>query len=80
MASLLLVSFFILYGTSSLGGGLVFRYVLAHPIHFPFPHNYALLFFLTFLGTSLGMLLFVFIREPTELPRVKKKKQLLCLS
>lgn len=111
MSSLLLVSFFILYGTASLGGGLgglpfldiigkvitprhrgkffslrlffggvlavggglLVRYVLAHPIHFPFPDNYALLFFLTFLFTSLGMLLFVFIREPAELPAVKQR-------
>lgn len=89
MSSLLLISFFILYGTACLGGGLgglpfldiigkvitptrrgrffslrlffggilavggglVVRYVLADPIRFPFPHNYALLFFLTFLGT-----------------------------
>jgi len=110
-SSLLLVSFFVLYGTACLGaglgglpfldiigkvitprhrgkffslrlffggvlavgGGLLVRYVLAHPIHFPFPHNYALLFFLTFLFTSLGMLLFVFIREPAELPAVKKR-------
>lgn len=111
MSFLFLVSFFILYGTASLGGGLgglpfldivgkvitprhrgkffslrlffggilavggglVVRYVLAYPIRFPFPHNYALLFFLTFLFTSLGMLLFAFVREPTELPRVKKR-------
>ena len=111
MSSLLLVSFFVLYGTACLGaglgglpfldiigkvitprhrgkffslrlffggvlavgGGLLVRYVLAHPIHFPFAHNYALLFFLTFLFTSLGMLLFVFIREPAELPAVKKR-------
>jgi len=111
MSYLLLVSFFVLYGTASLGGGLgglpfldiigkvitprhrgkffslrlffggvlavggglLVRYVLAHPILFRFPHNYALLFFLTFLGTSLGMLLFVFIREPAELPKVKKR-------
>ncbi|TEU03835.1 MFS transporter [Candidatus Aerophobetes bacterium] len=111
MSSLLLVSFFVLYGTACLGaglgglpfldiigkvitprhrgkffslrlffggilavgGGLLVRYVLAHPIHFPFPHNYALLFFLTFLFTSLGMLLFVFIREPAELPALKQR-------
>jgi len=111
MSYLLLVSFFVLYGTASLGGGLgglpfldivgkvitprhrgkffslrlffggllsiggglVVRYVLAHPIHFAFPYNYALLFFLTFLGTSLGMFLFVFIREPAELPGAKKR-------
>ncbi len=111
ISSLFLVSFFILYGTASLGGGLgglpfldiigkvitprhrgkffslrlffggilavggglVVRYVLAHPILFPFPNNYALLFFLTFLGVSLGMLLFAFVIEPMESPRVKKR-------
>ncbi len=111
MSSLLLVSFFVLYGTACLGaglgglpfldiigkvitprhrgkffslrlffggilavgGGLLVRYVLAHPIHFPFPRNYALLFFLTFLFTSLGMLLFAFIREPAELPALKQR-------
>lgn len=115
MSSLLLISFFILYGTACLGGGLgglpfldiigkvitpthrgrffslrlffggilavggglVVRYVLADPIRFPFPHNYALLFFLTFLGTSSGMVLFMFIREPTGLPIVKKRSSLL---
>ncbi len=60
-------------GILAVGGGLVVRYVLAHPILFPFPRNYALLFFLTFLFTSLGMLLFVFIREPMESPRVKER-------
>ena len=88
MSSLLLVGFFLLYGTASLGGGLcglpfldivgkviairhrgkffslrlffggimaiggglIVRYVLAHPMYFPFPDNYALLFFFTFLG------------------------------
>ncbi len=111
MSFLFLVSFFIFYGTASLGGGLgglpfldiigkvitprhrgkffslrlffggilavggglLVRYVLAHPIHFPFAYNYALLFFLTFLFTSLSMLLFVFIREPMESPRVKRR-------
>ncbi len=111
MSFLFLVSFFILYGTTSLGGGLgglpfldiigkvitprhrgkffslrlifggilaiggglVVKYVLAHPILFPFPRNYSLLFFLTFLFTSLGMLLFVFIREPRESPRVSQR-------
>ncbi len=115
MPSLLLVSFFILYGTASLGGGLgglpfldiigkvitprhrgkffslrlffggilavggglLVRYVLAHPILFPFPNNYALLFFLTFLGASLGMLLFAFIREPLQTPRAKKRSSFL---
>jgi len=60
-------------GILSVGAGLVVRYVLANPIQFPFPRNYAFLFFLTFLGMSLGMLLFTFIREPIELPTVKKR-------
>ncbi len=64
-------------GILSVGGGFVVKYVLADPIRFPFPYNYALLFFLTFLATSLSILLFIFIREPIELPRVKKRSSFL---
>jgi len=64
-------------GILSVGGGLVVKYVLAHPTRFPFPHNYALFFFLTFLGISMGMLLFMFIREPIESPTVRRRSNLL---
>jgi len=109
--SFLLISFFILYGTSclagglgglpfmdivgkvitttkrgkffslrlffggilSVGGGLIVKYILSNPEHFPFPHNYALLFFLTFFWTSLGMFLFICIKEPTQAAAVERR-------
>jgi len=60
-------------GLLSIGSGLIVRHILAKSIRFPFPHNYALLFLFAFLGTSLGMFLFTFIREPIELPTAKKR-------
>ncbi len=60
-------------GILSVGGGLVVKYILSNPEHFPFPHNYALLFFLTFFWTSLGVLLFVCVKEPTQAAAVERR-------
>lgn len=63
-------------GVLSVGGGLIVRYVLAHPRHFSFPDNYALLFLFALLAASTAMLLFTFVREPTESPVTKKRSNL----
>ena len=51
-------------GLLSIGGGLVVKYILGRPDLFPFPYNFSLLFFLTFIWISLAVSLFMCIREP----------------
>jgi len=51
-------------GLLSIGGGLVVKYVLGHTDRFPFPRNFSLLFFLTFIWICFALSLFICVKEP----------------
>jgi predicted MFS family arabinose efflux permease len=53
-------------GVLALGGSLVVKYVLDERWGPPFPHNFGILFFLSFLTTSAAMVSFGLFVEPVE--------------
>jgi MFS family permease len=61
-------------GVISAFAGVVVAYVLGNPEKFPFPRNYFILFFLTFVFITSGISFFMFVKEPKGSVKAERER------